>query len=37
MLRLMLGRKVVVGWFDVEAVAEAAVGKKGGCWLAGWV
>ena len=33
----MLGRKVVVGWFDVEAVAEAAVEKKGGCWLAGWV
>ena len=25
---------MLAGWLDVEAVAEAAVGKKGGCWLA---
>ena len=25
---------MVVGWLAVEADAEAAVGKKGGCWLA---
>ena len=28
MLRLLLGRKVVVGWLAVEADAEADVGKK---------
>ena len=30
-------RKVIVGWLAVEAAAEAVVGKKGGCWLAGWM